>query len=331
MFDEKIAAALSGIVDIQSYLVGMGKPRPSFGESLLKSAEFKAFQDKRTDLVTKANIIGTGAANDPLVHGGKPFIDAGVRQPLTLRQLLPAFPTLAGAIELPVKTSSTNAAAIQDREGTAHGESAYGFESSFVPVQTLGHWVPASNQIFEDAGQLDGFIRSELLSDLAAVVEDQLLNGDGTNSQLTGLLDNATAYSQSSPITYTGRLDILRDAIYQVQLAKFRPNAIVLHPLDWRNIEVSKDSQNRDLVGLHSATEPMLWGLPVIVSMSIASGTFLVGDFSRAAMLFERETAGVQIARHDGSNFQKGLVTIRATERIALVITNSTAMVTGSL
>ncbi|MBK7730629.1 MAG: phage major capsid protein [Gammaproteobacteria bacterium] len=48
-------------------------------------------------------------------------------------------------------------------------------------------------------------------------------------------------------------------------------------------------------------------------------------------MLFERETAGVQIARHDGSNFQKGLVTIRATERIALVITNSTAMVTGSL
>ncbi|MBK7730628.1 MAG: phage major capsid protein [Gammaproteobacteria bacterium] len=203
MFDEKIAAALSGIVDIQSYLVGMGKPRPSFGESLLKSAEFKAFQDKRTDLVTKANIIGTGAANDPLVHGGKPFIDAGVRQPLTLRQLLPAFPTLAGAIELPVKTSSTNAAAVQDREGTAHGESAYGFESSFVPVQTLGHWVPASNQIFEDAGQLDGFIRSELLSDLAAVVEDQLLNGDGTNSQLTGLLDNATAYSQSSPITYT--------------------------------------------------------------------------------------------------------------------------------
>lgn len=329
MFDEKIAAALSGIVDIQSYLVGMRR-KQSFAEELLKSADFKAFQDKQTDRVTKSSIIGAGAANDPLVHGGKPFIDAGVRTPLGLRALLRAFPTANGAIEIPVKTSSTSNAGIQNREGTAHGESAYGFQSTFIPVQTIGHWVPASNQVFEDAGSLDAFIQAELLSDLAVAVEDQLLNGDGTNSQLFGLLDGATAYARTSPITYTAKIDVIRDAILQVQLAKFSPNAIILHPTDWRSVELSRDTMDGYLRSSPQTSALRLWGLPVIVTTQIAAGTFLVGDFNRAAILFEREAASVQIARHDGTNFQKGVVTIRATERLALVTTNTTALVAGA-
>ena len=332
METEKIATALSGIVSIQEHLVGMAKPRQSFGEKLLKSAEYKAFQAKSTDLLTmKADVIGTGSTGDPLARPDKPFLDFGVRQPVSLRQLLPAHPTTAAAIELPRKNSATNAAASQNREGTAFGESAYGFENSFVPVQTIGHFIPISNQVLEDSGTLDGFIKTELLSDLASAIETQLLTGDGTSSTLTGLLAGATAYAESSPITYTSKPDRIRDAIYQVQAAEFKPSAIVLHPTDWRNLSVSKSSGLIYLLDAHNASTPRLWSLPVVASLSIPAGTFLVGDFSRAAILFEREAATVQIARHDGSNFQKNMLTIRATERLALVVLNAGALVTGTL
>ena len=316
--------------------MGLGQPRQTDAEVLLKSAEFAAFTEKKTDLLTvKTAITRTSAAGDPLVHGSKPYIDAGVRMPLTIRRLLPTFPTANGAIELPVKTATTNNAAVQGNgspfqvENVSLGESSFTFTSSMVPVRTLGHFVPISNQIFEDSGTLQAFIEGELLAGLAEAVEDQLLNGSGSNGELTGLIQGAAAYARTSPLTFTTRLDVLRDAIKQVQVSKFRPNAVIVSPTTWRDIELSKDSGNsyqRDPM----TSVSRVWGLPVIPTTSIADGVFLVGDLSRAASLFAREAAQVAFARSDSSNFQKNMVTAKATERLALVITNPTAMRYGS-
>ena len=56
-----------------------------------------------------------------------------------------------------------------------------------------------------------------------------------------------------------------------------------------------------------------------------------VGDFHRAAILFSRQEAVIEIARHDANNFTKNMLTVKATERLALVVTNPLALVKGSL
>lgn len=337
---EQINQALSGLVDIQRHLFGMKSGRKTIARRLIDSPELKAFR-AGADICTlsltpaefKTAILSTGTANDPLVGSFMPAIDPGTRQPLKIRDLLQSFPTANGAIEMPVKTAATNGAGSQNREGTDLGESAYTFSTSFTPVQTLGHFVPASKQIFEDAGTLDGLINGELLHGLGDVEQDQLLNGTGTNSELTGLIPNATAYSGQSPVM-TNESDIIRDAIKQVELAGFVPSAIILNPLDWYQIDTTKTATGtKEYANTNprTVTGNSLWGLPVVVTNAIAAGTFLVGDFNRAAILFDREQPTIEVSRHHGNNFEKNMVTIKANNRLALVVTNPTALVTGSL
>lgn len=336
--ESKLVTAMSGLVSIQKYLVGL-PGRETIGQQILKSANFAAFTAGKSDnarVEIKTAITSTGLVSDPLVPAMKPPIDAGVRRTLTVRDLLRSFPTENGAIEMPVKSASTNNAGPQAvgspqvRENVALGESAYTFTDIFMPVQTLGHFVPCSKQIFEDAGTLDGFIQGELAYGLQLAVEDQLVNGNGSTGHLTGLLDGATALTLRSPLL-TGEADKIRDAMRQIAVADFTPTAILLNPADWYDLDTRKAS------GVYTGGDPRLivsatlWGLPVIETNSIASGTFLVGDFQRAGALFVRRGATVEVGRHDASNFQKNMLTLRATERLAWVTTNATALVKGSL
>ena len=340
--EAKITQCLDGLIDIQKYLAGMPIQRKTIGQQLIDHKDFSSFNSGTANLITlnlkpheiKTAITGGFSANDTLRPSFTPIIDPGKRRPIKIRDLLPTFPTTNGAIEMPIKTAVTiGSPAVQNGENTAFGESAYTFTTSFIPVETIGHFVPVSTQIFEDAGSLDATINTELLHGLADTEQDQLLNGDGTGHQLTGLIDNATAYTLQSP-NLTKESDILRDAIKQVQNAEFAPNAIILNPSDWYDIDTAKAGASDDA---YTSGQPSLlvddkhWRLPIVVTTAISSGTFLVGDFNRAAVLFDRQEPQVQIARHDGTNFQKGMLTIRATERVALVVTNSTALVTGSL
>lgn len=337
----QINKALEGIVDIQSYLVGMGTKRETIGERILKSDQLKRFivgarvvTFNLTPREFKTAIIGTGSANDPLTPSLTPTIDAGTRRPLLVRDLLPVFPTVNGAIEMPIKaTASTGSPAVQNRENTGMGEAAYTFTTSMVPVETLGFTLPVSKQIFEDAGTLDAVISTELLHGLGETEQNQILNGSGASSQLDGLVTNATAWTNESP-NITNELDVIRSAIKQVDLADFTANAIILNPSDWYDIDTRKAGASDDT---YAAGDPRamagatLWGLPVVVTNTMASGTFLVGDFNRAAVLFDREEPQIEISRHHDLNFQRGMLTLSATQRLALVVKNTTALVTGSL
>lgn len=336
-----ITKAIGGIVDIQAYLVGMGNKPESIGERVVKSAQTLAFRNG-ADLATieltprefKSAITGTGAANDPLTIAQLPFLDPGKRRPLRIRDLLPAYPTANGAIELPIKSAATVASpAVQNRENTSFGESAYTFAMTFVPVESIGAVIPTSKQILEDSGTIDAFVQSQLMQDVGETEQNQLLNGTGSNSQLHGLIANATAWANESP-NITNEVDIIRSAIKQVNTADFAANAIILNPSDWYDIDTRKAGASDDAYASGTPrliTGPSLWGLPVIETNAIAAGTFLVGDFNRAAVIFDREAPYIELARHHDSNFEKGMISFGCFQRLALVITNATALVTGSL
>ncbi len=338
----QISLALNGLVDIQSYLVGMKSTKESIGRRILETKNAADFLAKKTNLITfgltpleiKTAITSTGAINDPLVMPHAPAIDGGVRRRLTIRDLLPSFPTTAGAIEYPTKTlATTGSPAVQNRENIAFGESVYTFGTTFQAVETIGHTVPMSKQVLEDSGTLTAFIDTEMLHGLALEEEDQLLNGTNSSSQLSGMIPAATAYSVQSP-NLTGESDVIRDAMKQVAAAEYNATAIILNPQDWYDIDTKKAGASDDTYTAgnpRTMREPSLWGLPVIETNSIASGTFLVGDFNRAAVLFDREQPSIEISRHHNSNFEKGMLQALATERLSLVIANSAALVTGSL
>jgi HK97 family phage major capsid protein len=314
----------------------------SIGQQVAESPQFKAMlqnNSPRSGVIPitglKATIVNATGLNQPLVPGQRVFgiIPPGQRR-LTVRDLLPQLPTSSNMIEFTKETSSTNNAGIQATEGDVKGESALGFTLSYQPVRTLAHWIPASKQVMEDSASLAAYINSRLLYMLKLKEEDELLNGSGVGSELSGLIANSTAFdtSYTNPTTDTF-LDVLEHGITQVQQnSDFEADGIVLNNLDWAAIQLIKNTQGNYIYGNpNTASVPQLWGLPVVPTKSMARNQFLVGAFQMAATIWDRSDATIELSREHADFWVRNLLAILVEERLTLVVYRSDALLYGGL
>jgi HK97 family phage major capsid protein len=315
----------------------------NLGEEFEKSDGFKDFKEGRTGrtrMEVKTAIINATGQNQPLAPADRMGgIATTPNRILTIRDVLPSSATNSNLVEFTREASFTNNAGPQVSgspeayENVTKPESAMTFSLVNEPVVTLAHFIPASKQVLDDSASLQSHINGRLMYGLKLKEETQLLSGTGSNHQLNGLITQATAYVNSSSPNYTNEIDIIRDAIRQAHVAEYRPNFLVLNPLDWMSMEIRKvgTADDRYVVGNPgSLMGPSIWGLPVVVTNSITAGTFLLGS-SMGAEIKDRQQAAVEMSMEDGTNFQKNMVTIRAEERLALCVYRTEAFITGSL
>jgi len=251
---------------------------------------------------------------------------------LRVRDLLTPGQTESNAIEYAYQTTRTNNAAVT-AETAQKPESAYAWDVATAPVRTIAHWVPVSRQAMDDVPQLQSLVDGELRWGLDDGEEAELLLGDGTGQHLNGLYTQATAYSQPSGVSVTGetRIDRLRLGILQVELADYAPDGIVLHPTQWANIELTKDSANGYVfANPQGVAGPILWGKPVVPTKRIGSGNWMTGGFKLAGQIFDRMDTEVRISDQDRDNFIKNMLTVRAEKRLALVVRRPGALVKGN-
>jgi HK97 family phage major capsid protein len=250
-----------------------------------------------------------------------------LQQKLTIRDLLPVIPTNSGSVEYTRETGFTNSAAPVS-EGDVKPESGLTFDVVQTPVVTLAHWIPASRQVLDDRAELESYIDSRLLYGLKLKEETQLLKGSGVGLNLHGIYTQATAYNRSGGGT---KLDFLRRAITQLQLADATPTGIVLNAEDWEDIELSKDTTGQYItLVVNNNGREVAWRLPVVVSNTLTSSTFLVGDFARGAAIRDRQEARVEVSREHSDFFTRNLVAILCEERIALTVFRPLSFVKGS-
>lgn len=280
-----------------------------------------------SSLTTDAN----GSAGDLVVPQRAGLVDA-VERRMTIRDLLTPGRTNSGSIQYPKETGFTNSAATHtETGGTAKPQSEIKFDIVTAAVTTIAHWVQATRQILDDAPMLQSYIDGRLRYGLAYAEEAQLLNGDGTGTNLNGIYTQATASTANlAVVTAPTFIDVLRYAMLQASLAEFPPTGIVLHPTDWAKIETTKDSAGNYILGdPASAAQPRIWGLPVVATQAMTVDKFLVGAFRLGAQIFDRQDARVEISTEDDQNFRKNLVTILAEERLALAVYRPEAFVKG--
>ncbi len=286
----------------------------------------------------KTAIVNATGQNQPLVPADRrPGIIAEPERVLRMRDVIAGGRTTSNLVEYAKENVFTNNAGPQvgnspeEFENVTKPESGITFTLATAAVTTLAHWIPASKQVLADSPMLETYINTRMMYGLKLKEDTQILLGTGANGELDGLYTNRTAYSSTSPITYSTKLDVLRDAMTQTQTSEYMPTAIILNPTDWGDIELSKDSQGRYLfANPQTAAAPRLWGLPVVISNSMAAGTFLVGAFDMAAQLWDREDASIEVSRENSDNFVKNMVTILAEERLAITIYRPLGLVGGS-
>jgi HK97 family phage major capsid protein len=314
----------------------------SFGQEFIESDSYKSLiagsaRSGRMEL--KTAIINATGQNQPLVQSDRlQGIYTTPNRALTIRDVLPVSSTDSNLVEFTRENAFTNNAGPQvggspeAYENVTKPESAITFTLATAPVITLAHFIPVSKQVMADSASLASHVDGRLMYGLKLKEETQLLSGSGSNHELNGLITQATAYAGPSPL-YTNEIDIIRDAIKQAHVGEYRPDMLVLNPQDWFDIEIRKvgSSDDRYVVGNpRDMMGPTLWGLPVVITNSISSGTFLLGS-SMACEIKDRQQAAVEASYEDSTNFQKNMVTVRAEERIALCVYRTEAFISGSL
>ena len=274
-----------------------------------------------------------------------PGIVPEARQALRIRDLLTARPTLQLLVDF-VKVNAPPAIGSPQTEGSDKGENAVTFTSVSAQVRTLATWIPATRQVLDDMVELMGFLQTALPYYVDLEEELQLLSGDGTGVNLSGLITQATSFNTGLLNATAGwtRIDIIGRVIQQITAAKeLPPTFLVVHPTDYWAIRLTKDSYGRYILGDPQASvgtvlaggavqgPPSIFDLIPVVTTSIAAGTFLIGSGSPVACeIRDRMGMTVEIATQHSDYFTKNLIAIRAEKRLAFPVKRPASFITGS-
>lgn len=273
-----------------------------------------------------------------------------LQRQLTLLDLIPTTQTTSNMIEYVRELAYTNNAA-EVAEATAttgttgtKAESGLTFEEATSPVRTIAHWIPVTNNLLADAPAIRGIIDNRLIYGLNQRLETQVLAGDGSGANLTGILNTANIQTLglAAGATYGGQanvVDAMFAAMIQVQVTGLAmPSAHVFNPIDWAAVRLMRESAATGnvnpggyLYGPPSVAGPMtLWGLPVVQAIGMTQNTAVVADWQMATMLFDREQAAIRVGTAN-DDFIRNIQRILAELRAAFVVFRPTAIarVTG--
>lgn len=329
----RLSAAEQLMAKMETEGTGRIEQPKSMGQMVIESDIFANFSGKGTFTVpVKAAITSlVGSAGTLIEPQRLGFVGPGLQR-LTIRDLLTWGRTTSNSIEYVRETGFTNNADVVSENPTNDKpESTISFELDSAPVATIAHWINASKQVLADASMLASYIDGRLRYGLKIKEEAQLLNGSGVGLNITGLVTAATAYSNPGvTVQAETAIDRLRLALLQVTLAEYEADGIVLSPIDWCAIELTKTTDNQYLFTTPTGMQvPGLWGRPVVPSQSMTAGDFLVGAFAMAAQGWDREDVNVTVSTENKDNFVKNMVTILCEERVGLTIFRPEALITG--
>jgi HK97 family phage major capsid protein len=236
---------------------------------------------------------------------------------------------LVGAAAVGTVVQSDQLAAIP--HGGRKPQASLKFEDRTLPISTLAHWIAVHRQTLSDAPQLQAIIDSELRYGLALAEEDQILFGNGTSPNLTGIMTNANIVSQGAPAGADNKIDHLRRGLTKTEVTGIPPNGIIMNPIDWEGIELLKDSTGRYLwFNIQSPNSRNLFAVPVVTTTAMPAGSWLTGSFGMGAYLFDREQANVRISESHSTFFTENMVAILAEERLGLGVVRPEAFIKGT-
>ncbi|MFI6686609.1 phage major capsid protein [Streptomyces sp. NPDC050485] len=199
------------------------------------------------------------------------------------------------------------------------------------PVSEIAHLLDAHKNILSDEPRLKTFINTRMVEGVKYQEDWDLLHSVGDGQSLTGIY-NTPGVQQYKGLPSDQYSVQIRRSITKALLAEYEPTGIVLSPSMWEHVEVEEDKTGAFRVALQIAVgaEKKVWRLNVVETTAMADTDFLVGAFGLGAQLHDRENVSVTVSSENADNFEKGLITFRADERVALEIPRPESFVIGS-
>ena len=288
----------------------------SIGSQFAESDAYKAYTEKGVKGVDsqaefKTTLNTTGYPPESLRAPG--ILETALRNPDSVIGLFDQIQTNQNAyVYLEETTFTNNAGAVaESTDISSSNEGALAFTERTESIRKMATFLPVTDELLADVAGIQGYVNSRLSTMMKLNLDNQLINGDGSAPNLTGVL-NKSGINTFAFGSYSGELrkiGQIYQAITEIRKDAFvEPDSIVMHPSDWYDIVTEESSvetsgsRNPLFVvagGFGADVAPKIWGLNVVPSTVIAEGTMLVGKFGGgdAAQVIMRE--GVDLAVSD--------------------------------
>jgi HK97 family phage major capsid protein len=324
----------------------------SIGEQVTQSAQFKAFagalgNGQRMSTAVEVKTVntvgeGTGFSNGfPNGQGGAAvlpdflpgIVDLRFRK-LLIADLLAAGSTSSNQVSYVQETAFQNGAAGVS-EATVYPQSDDTIGRVTAQVGKIAHFMKMTDELVQDAPAYQSFLQNRLVFGVRLKEDGDLLNATGYPSvkgllQQTGLQPAIASEATGTLADPTLVMDDLYEQITAIRFNAFvEPDAIVVNPTDWQHLRLAKDANKQyynggPFTGAYGnggySNVDAIWGLRVVLTPAIAAGTTLVGGFQECAQLFRRQGITVEMTNSNDVDFENGLITVRAEERLALAV-----------
>lgn len=138
---------------------------------------------------------------------------------------------------------------------------------------------PVDKYLLEDAASLRTWVGTELADAVEAALETQVLTGDGTGENFTGLANTSSIQTQAFQ---TDKLITVQYGLSKIETLGIAPSFIALAAADWLAIQTTRNASGLfDVGGPIDATARTAWGTRVVVVPGLAAGTgYIVGEDS---------------------------------------------------
>lgn len=343
-----LIAAIGGTVDVED--VRENVQAKSLGEhaantlgSKLKGRRGERIAESSTEFKAAADTHVTGGPAGSL-GAALTTVDTrlveGVRRRLTIEDLLGSETISGSALTYFVEGALEGAP-------TTVGENGQKPQIHFAnptPVTEaltkVAAFIKESDEIVEDLPWLVSSINGRLVYQLGIFIEDQLLNGNGTGTNVRGLL-NRVGIQTETAADNTDNADALFRAMTKVSTGSgFEADGIVINPVDYQALRLSKDANGQYFGGGFFSgqygngviqEQPPLWGLRTVVTPAIAAGTVLVGAFAQSSSAISKSGIAVEATNSHDDDFTNNRITIRAERRLTLAVRRPAGLVKVTL
>jgi HK97 family phage major capsid protein len=249
------------------------------------------------------------------------------QRPIQVVELIPQTTTTQSAIKYMEETLFVNNAA-ETAEGNQYPESALKYDEKSSIVRKISTYLPVTDEQLEDEPQVRGLIDNRLMFMIRQRLDLQILVGNGTAPNLTGILNTSGIQTQAKggdPVP-----DAVFKAVTKVNVTgQAMANAVVMHPFDWQDIRLLRTADGLYIWGNPSDAGPeRIWGLRVVQAQALTENTGLVGDFANFSELSVRRGVDVQVSNSHSDFFINGKLAVRADTRVALVVYRPAAFCT---
>jgi HK97 family phage major capsid protein len=324
------------------------------GDMFVASPQWKAIADPSSrgqswttgpvdvGMLTKAGTLlesgqGAGAVPVPQVVPG---IVPTLFQPLGIADIFQQGIATTSSIRYVNEGTATSGAA-GVAEGATKPASDIAMSTVDEAVRKIATVLTISDELVEDAPQIQAYLNSRLALFCRIEEDRQLLRGVGVGSnEVLGIFGRSGINTYTKLGTDDNATALARVIANTAGSSFLQPDHIIMHPTNWLSTRLLRDGTG-GTVGQFYGGGPfsygpyggapggaatlgsfggMIWNTPVFLSTFVGSGTALVGSFTQGAQLWRRGGVSVEISNQHQDYFQKNLLMVRAESRRALCL-----------